>query len=206
MCLFMTFAGFVQWYSGDWYMHAYHCNHGLYNIHFGWLIILFYFDKTYTCLRDIYLFVYNKYIFSYIKATSFIFLHWNLHTCTDNIYIVPLLLGIPMAFHHIDKDIRSKRYVPVTLRFRTIAYPEPEYTWEQWTHSSWTQITNNSMFLISSRKLQSNLTVYNFTTTTANEFRLTVKNEVGTLIQHYTLQPFGKVACTLAYNILPFTV
>lgn len=98
-----------------------------------------------------------------------------------------------MAYHHIEQDLRSKLYVPVTFQFRAVAYPEPEFTWEQWALSSWHKITNDNMFSVSSLELQSNLTVINFTRTTANIFRLIVENEIGTLIQNYTLKPFGMI-------------
>lgn len=97
-----------------------------------------------------------------------------------------------MAFPNTKTDIRSKLYVPATLPFRAVAYPEPEFTWEKWINGSWEQLTNDNQFYISSHKLQTNLTVINFTTTTANIFRLLVVNEIGTFIQNYTLKPFGK--------------
>lgn len=76
--------------------------------------------------------------------------------------------------------------------FEAVAYPEPKFTWEKLANSSWHKILNDNIFSISSFGLQSNLTVNNFTTSTANSFRLTVYNGVGRLTQNYTLKPFGK--------------
>lgn len=108
--------------------------------------------------------------------------------------------GTPMAFSSIETDIRGKLYSPVTIQFRTIAYPEPEFIWEKLTNGFWKQLTNDNMFFISSHKLQSNLTVFNFTSTTEDLYRLVVRNEIGTLIQNYSLKPFGKNSILLNWE------
>lgn len=108
-----------------------------------------------------------------------------------------------MAYHHTDKDIRSKLYVPVTVTFTAVAYPDPRFTWEKLENSSWHNITNDIMFTISSLKLQSNLTVNNFTATAANAYRLIVENEIGSLIQNYTISPLSKKIKDIMLAVMP---
>lgn len=99
----------------------------------------------------------------------------------------------PMAYYHVKEEevIRSALYVPVTLQFTAIAYPEPEFTWQIWKNSSWSIIENDTTFSISSSDMKSNLTVKNFTSTQAVQFRLLVENLMGRLNQTYTLQPLA---------------
>ncbi|XP_060580822.1 uncharacterized protein LOC132737538 isoform X2 [Ruditapes philippinarum] len=73
-------------------------------------------------------------------------------------------------------------YVPVTLSFTTLAYPEPGpkgFLWHKEDGIDWIPLLSNSDLQISSSGLHSNITIFNVSLWDYGTYRLTVTNEVG---------------------------
>ncbi|XP_060590364.1 uncharacterized protein LOC132745450 [Ruditapes philippinarum] len=108
------------------------------------------------------------------------------HTCKDNSKQEAWLgssirLFVKCAPRPLQK-VTSPMYVPVTLSFTTLAYPEPGpkgFLWYKENGTDWIPLLSNSDVQISSSGLQSNITIFNVSLSDYGTYRLTVTNEVG---------------------------
>jgi hypothetical protein len=106
-----------------------------------------------------------------------------------------LIPGSPRSNQHIKHNFTSEMYIPSTLSFTAIAYPEPGPTgfiWHKEKGMLWEKLLSNTDIQISSSSLQSNLTIWNVTTSDYGHYRVTVTNEIDSFTQHLYLVETGK--------------
>ncbi|XP_060558576.1 uncharacterized protein LOC132718853 [Ruditapes philippinarum] len=96
----------------------------------------------------------------------------------------------PHSNQQIKQNFTSEMYIPSTLSFTTIAYPEPGPTgfiWHKEKGMLWEKLLSNTDIQISSSLLQSNLTIWNVTASDYGHYRVTVTNEIDSFTQHLFL-------------------
>lgn len=98
--------------------------------------------------------------------------------------------GTPRPLHQVKENVTSSKYVPVTLIFTVIAYPEPGptgFTWHKEVGTRWTPLLSNADIHISSTGLQTNLTIMNVSQSDYGQYRITTVNSIGTFEQYLFL-------------------
>ncbi|XP_053388680.1 hemicentin-1-like [Mercenaria mercenaria] len=97
----------------------------------------------------------------------------------------------PRPLHQIRQNITSALYVPVTLSFTALAYPQPGtkgFAWFKENGDTWAPVLSNADLHISSSVSQSNLTILNVSRADYGRYRLTVTNDLGNYVQYLFLE------------------
>ncbi|XP_053374044.1 hemicentin-1-like [Mercenaria mercenaria] len=97
----------------------------------------------------------------------------------------------PRPLHQMRQNITSARFVPVTLSFTALAYPQPGtkgFVWFKEHGENWSPVLSNADLHISSSATESNLTISNVSKADFGRYRLTVTNDLGSYVQYLFLE------------------
>ena len=102
--------------------------------------------------------------------------------------------GKPLAFPDFDMNTRvfSAQNGSITLHFKAIAYPAPEFHWFKLNDSSWSSLKYGNKYETKAIDNYSYLIVRNITENDYGRYKLIIQNDVGSLEQLYFLKENGK--------------
>lgn len=113
------------------------------------------------------------------------------------IFPIPIFTGPPIAFEE-QENITVLRVQPnstARMKFRSVAYPPPEFSWQKYFNDSWISVANSTSVLVnvSEDRLEFILEIQNIQDSEYGQYKLSLENVEGNLETRFNVTLPGNV-------------